>query len=289
MKRRAPTNHSRTPPPPADRDWYRINNARGADTHVYIYNEIGYWGITADDFVDALDDITTGRITLHINSPGGSVFDGVSIYNALRDHPARVDVMIDGVAASAASFIAMAGDTITMNRGSEMMVHNAHGLAVGDSNTMREMANLLDRQNNKIAKIYSARAGGPLNHWLTAMEAESWYDPDEAVQAGLADRAVIDSDAEDNHAKRTRANDESILWAQYNYRSREDAPDPKFWDPDDDPPVIEEDPAPNQPTSVDEARQVPVEVPAAATTPPPTKEEKAARLRSAFTPLGAIQ
>ena len=268
--------------PPTQQDWFRIENARGADTHVYIYNEIGYWGITADDFVDALDDVNTGRITLHINSPGGSVFDGVSIYNALRDHPARVDVMIDGVAASAASFIAMAGDTVTMNRGSEMMVHNAHGLVVGDSVAMREMASLLDRQNNKIAKIYSARAGGPTDHWLKSMEAETWYDPQEAVQAGLADRAVIDSDAEDSMAKQTRAAFDLSIYA---YAGRENAPDPKFWDPDDEPPVIEEDPAPPQP-SLDEARQQPVEVPAAAT-PTPPNQEKAARLRSAFAHLGA--
>lgn len=287
MAKREPVRNKRGRPQPQQprldtNHWYHINNARGAETHVYIYNEIGYWGITADDFVEALDNVDTGRITLHINSPGGSVFDGTAIYNALRDHPARVDVIVDGVAASAASFIAMAGDTITMNRGSEMMVHNAHGLTVGDSAAMREMANLLDRQNKKIARIYKDRAGGPIDHWLGAMEAESWYDPGEAVAAGLADRAVVDSDAEDNEAKKAARNFSAPeFWA---YTSRDEAgPPPET--PDDDPELDDDDDLPTEDPSPPDPDVADLEIaplpPAAAQ----TNNHQIAALRAAFADL----
>lgn len=301
-----PTN--RAPKPPA-RPWYTIedtrpldphNARRGTTTDVYLYNEIGYWGVTADDFVDALKDIDTTRINLHINSPGGSVFDGVSIYNALRDHPARVDTIIDGVAASAASFIAQAGDSITMNRGSEMMVHNAHGLAAGDSNTMREMVDILDRQNTKIAKIYASQAGGTLDHWLAAMDAETWYDPEEAVAAGLATKAVIDHDGADT-PKSARASAESMLWAQYKFGSRADAGPPAMWDPTPEPeaklePVVEAGAASQVEANSDLGGLSDAELVAAVRQaidnhqpppPPPDNTERAARLRSAFSHLGA--
>lgn len=244
-----------------DRTWFRVDNARGAETHIYIYNEIGYWGITADDFSEALDEVTTGRVTLHINSPGGSVFEGVTIYNTLRDHPARVDVMIDGVAASAASFIAQAGDTITMNRGAEMMVHNAHGQVQGDSAALRDMANMLDRQNRKIAGIYQDRAGGPVEHWLGVMDAETWYDPTEAVQAGLADRAVVDSD----QSKDDKRNGYDL--SVYNFAGRSASPAPVLWNGDPEPPTT---PTPAVPE--------PEPVPEPAATP----QDRLARLRAAI-------
>src|SRR5690606_38136643 len=129
------------------------------------------------------------------------VFDGVAIYNALRDHPADVAVRVDGLAASAASFIAQAGDKVTMNRGSQLMIHDAWGLCIGPAADMRETAALLDRVSDTIAGLYAARAGGTVEDWREAMLAESWYSAEEAVEANLADEVVPakgDSDQDDD-------------------------------------------------------------------------------------------
>lgn len=168
-------------------DWYRIQNSSPDLTEVYIYDEIGYYGISSSDFVRDMQGIKTSTIELHLNTPGGDVFDGIAIYNAIKDHPATVNVSVDGIAASAGSFIAMAGDKIMMNRNSEMMIHDAQGLAVGNSTDMRSLADLLDKTSDNIASIYADRAGGTVASWRKAMKNETWYSADEAVKAGLAD------------------------------------------------------------------------------------------------------
>ena len=101
-----------------------------------------YWGVSAKEFAQALDDLPSNvtEIRLHINSPGGDVFDGVAIVNSLRSHPARVVAVVDGIAASAASFIATAADETIMAPNSEMMIHDAWGLCVGNAAEMRQMA-----------------------------------------------------------------------------------------------------------------------------------------------------
>ncbi len=111
----------------------------------------------------------------------------MAIMNALRRHKAEVRVTVDGLAASAASFIAMAGDHITMNRGSELMIHDAWGFAQGDAKTMREMSESLDKTSAAIAALYAQRAGGTADEWRELMLAETWYSAEEAVAAGLAD------------------------------------------------------------------------------------------------------
>lgn len=153
-------------------------------------DEIGYWGTTAQDFVDELLAIDSATIELHVNSPGGDVFDGLAIMNALADHPATVNVVVDGMAASAASYIAMAGDSVKMNRGSQLMIHDALGFCVGNAADMEEMKVLLDRISDTIAGIYADRAGGKADDWRELMRAETWYSATEAVDAGLADEAV---------------------------------------------------------------------------------------------------
>ena len=173
-----------------------VNQDDSAD--LYLYDEIGFWGIPATMVVEQLLDITSPAVTVHINSPGGDVFDGIAIYNALRDHHATVTVRVDALAASAASLIAMAGDEIHMNRGSQMMIHDASGVAMGNAATMREMMNLLDRVSDTIAGIYAVRAGGDVGGWRELMRAETWYSANEAVSAGLADdldKTVPDEDA----------------------------------------------------------------------------------------------
>jgi ATP-dependent protease ClpP protease subunit len=157
---------------------------------VYLYDEISwFWGITADDFAREVAALDVGRINLRINSPGGDVFDGVAIYNLLRSHRAEVHVIVDGLAASIASVIAMAGDTITMGAGTQMMVHDPHGVAIGGAEDMRSFADLLDKTAGEIAGFYTRKAGGTVAEWQAVMDAETWYTGPEAVAAGLADAA----------------------------------------------------------------------------------------------------
>jgi len=152
----------------------------------------GDWGVSAKEFATALVELPEGvdTIHLHINSPGGMVFEGITILNQLRQHPARVVAIVDGLAASAASFIACGVDELRMAPNTQLMVHDAWGLAIGDAATMRETAELLDRLSDNIASVYAAKTSGTVEEWRTAMLAESWYSADEAVAAGLADSVV---------------------------------------------------------------------------------------------------
>lgn len=158
---------------------------------VYVYDVIGGWfGMTADDFVRDVASLDVDRITLHLNSPGGDAFEGVAIANVLRAHRAHVTVRVDGMAASAASVIAMAGDEIVMGIGSQMMIHDAAGVAVGNAAEVERFLRRLDATSDSLASTYAARAGGTAEEWRAVMRAESWYTPEEAVAAGLADRVA---------------------------------------------------------------------------------------------------
>lgn len=168
-------------------DWYRIANA-GERAEVFIYDAISEWGVSANDFVRDLRAVNAKAIDLHINSPGGLVFDGIAIYSALKNHAATVTAHVDGIAASAASFIAMAGDEVVMEKPAKLMIHDAAGLVLGNAGDMREMADLLDELSDTIAEMYADRAGGSVSSWRAAMRKESWYSAAEAVAAGLADR-----------------------------------------------------------------------------------------------------
>lgn len=171
--------------------WYQIHAAADGPPEVKIYADIdAYWGIDPAVFAEELAAIDAPEITVRINSLGGFVYDGIAIYNAIADHPAHITTVVDSVAASIASIIALAGDHRVMNRGAEMMIHDAWGIVIGPATDMRAAADSLDRQNRKLAGIYHDRAGGTVDAWLAAMSVETWYDADEAVAAGLAHEAV---------------------------------------------------------------------------------------------------
>lgn len=160
----------------------------------YIDSDGGYWGISANEVADALDAIegVVTRIDLLINSGGGSVWDGLAILNTLRSHPAAVRARVDGIAASAASFIAVACDEVVMMPNSKLMIHDAMGLCIGQAADMREYADFLDDGSNGIAEIYADRTGGSVDDWRAVMTSKGllgqWYSAQEAVDAGLADR-----------------------------------------------------------------------------------------------------
>lgn len=176
-------------------DWFRIEAKSADDVEVWIYDEVGYWGTTAEDFAKALADVQAKTITLRVNSPGGSVFDGVAIYNSLVAHPATVNVKVDGVAASIASVIVMSGDTVEMGRGTRMMIHNPSAGVIGQAADLRAFADLLDEIAKDIAGFYAHRAGGTVDQWLATMDGEKWYSAQEAVDAGLADSILGADDA----------------------------------------------------------------------------------------------
>lgn len=169
---------------------YTIHNATGDEAVVRIYDEIWFLGVNAQDFASDLDQITAPKMRVEINSPGGDVWDGIAIYNALRNHPAEVTTRVDGIAASIASVIAQAGDRRVMMGGSQMMIHNAWGLTVGDHNDHEDMARVLAHQDTVIAQIYASRSGGDVDAFRSLMEAETWMTADEAVEAGLADEVI---------------------------------------------------------------------------------------------------
>ena len=188
------------------RGWYKIQNLnQGAGTYeVYMYDEIGFWGVSAAEFVRELESLDAVQIDLRINSPGGDVWDGIAIYNALCNHPAAVTSYIDGLAASAASFIAQAGGKVMIARNGTMMIHDAEGICIGNAADMMDMAELLDRASNNIADIYAQRCS-TVNQWRKSMRAVSWYVGSEAVDIGLADAAYEpEPGTDDQPAERRR-------------------------------------------------------------------------------------
>lgn len=179
--------------------WYRIRAEAEAGAsgpaRVDVYDEIGgSWfsdGVSAGDFVAELAAIPASReLHVHINSPGGDVFDGIAIYNAIAQRPGPVTTIVDGLAASAASFIAQAGKERVVSPGSMLMIHDASGICIGNSADMREVAELLDQVSGNLADIYAAHTGRPAAGWRESMQAETWYKASQAVEAGLADRLL---------------------------------------------------------------------------------------------------
>lgn len=201
-------------------DWYRLENKADGPSELFIYDEIGYFGVTAADLVSELKNVT-GDLTVRINSPGGDVFDGIAILNALRNHDGTVTTIVDGLAASAASFIAQAGTHRIMARNSEMMIHDASGLCIGNAKDMGEMVAMLERVSDNIADVYAERSGrGSKDAWRAAMTAETWYSAQEAVAAGLADEL---------QAKTSTGGDKPVDdWdlSIFSHKARETAPEP---------------------------------------------------------------
>jgi len=152
-----------------------------------LYDSIGPGGITADAFRRALNQVRAPRITLRINSPGGDVFDGLAIYNDLVSHPAAVDVEVTGLAASAASIVAMAGDTVSMAESAFLMIHKAWAFAIGNAGDLRHTAGVLDQVDVSLAGIYVNATGQTLEQVNQWMDAETWFSAADAVGAGFAD------------------------------------------------------------------------------------------------------
>ncbi|KZE91184.1 head maturation protease, ClpP-related [Microbacterium sp. TNHR37B] len=170
----------------------------GGVASLHVYGVIGgMWGdVAAADIVPAIRALDVATLEVYINSPGGDVFEGIAIRNAIRQHPAHVVTHVDGLAASAASFIAVAGDEVVMGENAQLMIHDAWTIAIGNADDMRQVGDDLDRVSDNIAAMYATKAGGEATAWRAVMKAEAWYSADEAVAAGLADRAEGTAPAE---------------------------------------------------------------------------------------------
>jgi ATP-dependent protease ClpP protease subunit len=168
--------------------WYTIR-ARGTGAEVLIYDEIGAYGVSAKGFLAELGALPDGvPIDLRLNSPGGSVFDAVAIFNALTRHTGTITVWIDGIAASAASYVAMAGDEIVMPENAFLMIHDPSGIVMGTATDMRDMAATMDKIAGSMVRGYAARSGRSEEEIAALMAAETWFDAQDALAAGLATR-----------------------------------------------------------------------------------------------------
>lgn len=164
---------------------------------ITIYDVIGedWWtggGFTAKRAAAALRTIGPNPVTVNINSPGGDMFEGIAIYNMLAAHPAKVTVNVMGLAASAASVIAMAGDTVAMGTGSFLMIHNAWGVVIGNRHDMRTAADMFDGFDAALADIYHARTGMKSAEIAALMDAETFMASDQAIKLGFADETMAD-------------------------------------------------------------------------------------------------
>lgn len=223
-------------PGPRPADWLRAETpATGGRAEIYIYGPIdswgGVWGVSAAEVAELLATLAVAEIDLHLNSPGGMYWEGVSIHNLLRQHQARITCYVDGLAASAASVVAMAADHIVMGAGAQLMIHDARCHCSGNPTELRETAEWLDALCQDAAGFYARRAGGAIAAWRDEMRAERWYTAEEAVAAGLADEAVTgDPDPAQDDDPATAAAVIPVTAAQstWRYPGRAGAPAPSI-------------------------------------------------------------
>lgn len=171
--------------------YYTIKALGPTAAEIYIYGEIGesYWEetVSARALVAELAGMTSKALTVYINSPGGSVMDAAAIYSALNRHTMPVSIIVDGWALSAASLIAMAGQSLTMGTASMLMLHNPSAMAYGNADDLRKTADSLDAVRQTMISVYAAKSGADEATVAGWLDAETWFDADAAITAKLAD------------------------------------------------------------------------------------------------------
>ena len=166
--------------------WYTFKNSSdGKPAEVLIYEQIGDWGVTAQNFIKDVQSVGKSDLTVRINSVGGSVFDGLAIYNILRSHKGYVNVKIEGIAASIASIIALGGDNIEMAENGFFMIHNPFGNSFGDSEEMRKTADLLDKIKKELVSVYAKQSSLTEAKIQDMMDEETWLTSQEALEMGF--------------------------------------------------------------------------------------------------------
>lgn len=174
---------------------YEVQNKSSGPIEVYLYDEIGFLGVDAETFAKDLKELQ-GDVLVRINSPGGSVFDGMAIAQSIRERKDKTDTVVDGLAASAASYIALAGNEVRMAEGAFLMIHEPWSLVIGSAEDMRKEAELLDKVNSQIAGFYSKKTGKSLDEIKQVMADETWFTGSEAFDYGLVDKVDGEQPAE---------------------------------------------------------------------------------------------
>jgi ATP-dependent Clp endopeptidase proteolytic subunit ClpP len=170
-----------------NKNWYSIQNKAGETADVYIFDEVGMYGVTAQDFIGEIKDLKDTPINLRINSLGGDVFNGMAIYNVIKKRESRTTVYIEGIAASVATIIALGADEVVMSENSLFMIHNAWGGTMGDSKDMRKSADTLDKISNELTEIYMKKTGLSYDRITEMMDEETWLSAEEAYEFGFVD------------------------------------------------------------------------------------------------------
>lgn len=179
-----------------------VHAATEDDNTISIYDVIGqdFWtgeGVTSKRISAALRKIGKQDVVVNVNSPGGDFFEGIAIYNLLREHPASVTIKVMGLAASAASVIAMAGDRIEISEVGFLMVHNAWAIAIGNQHDFREAADRLEPFDDAMAGLYANRAGIEKAEAASWMNDETWFNGTQAIEVGLADALLSSEEVEE--------------------------------------------------------------------------------------------
>ncbi len=180
---------------PRAKGTYRIQAKSEDEAVVYVYDEIGVFGIQAVEFVKDLNAMKSKTIHVRVNSPGGNVGDGMAIYNALKEHPSRIIAHIDGLAASISSVIPMAADEIHMAENTFLMIHEPWSIMIGGAEDFRREADLLDKVGGQIMAVYQARSGADDETVQDWMGEETWFTAEEALEANLIDQISKNKDA----------------------------------------------------------------------------------------------
>ena len=186
--------------PRAKAGTYRVENKSDEST-VYIYDEIGWFGLTSEQLVKDINAIDSNVLHLRFNSPGGSVFDGTAVFNAIKQHKSKTITHIDGLAASIASVIALASDEVRMAENAFLMIHDPWSIVIGNADVMREEADLLDKVGGVIAKTYMDKSGKDEKEIKELMNNETWMTAEEALEMGFID--AIDKNTDDEKARAT--------------------------------------------------------------------------------------
>jgi len=167
--------------------WYNIQNKASDVADVYIFDEIGTYGVTAQEFINDIKGLKDTPINLRINSLGGDVFDGMAMYNVIKRREAKTTVYIEGIAASIATIIALGADEVVMAENSLFMIHNAWGGTMGEAKDMRKTAETLDKISSELTDIYRKKTGLSNDVLAEMMDEETWLNAQEAYDLRFVD------------------------------------------------------------------------------------------------------
>jgi ATP-dependent Clp endopeptidase proteolytic subunit ClpP len=171
-------------------DWFKVQAISDDETEIMIYDVIGWPFISADEFVRALAGITAKTVTVRINSPGGDVFDGMAIFNALKTYNGKVVTRIEGIAASMASVIALAGKEVQAYANTMYMIHEPYAFTAGNQYSLRELADILEKMSGQMIDIYSSNASPGKREIAQMMKDEAWLTAKEAKEKGFIDTVL---------------------------------------------------------------------------------------------------